>query len=200
MPNETPAVEHLEGGSKHPLCHFERKTERPCWRPATEMMFREEGPSLCPEHKRAIEATHKMDGLRYALGALEEWTRSQAFDCDPSGDLERHVFFMRDHITEEYAFAAERAEAADHAASEGPPEPGKPNLTSKQWERLARLIMRSDAFNNARTILESIPEEHFGHHDKWATIAALIAAGKEACEEGARYRREVGIERPVGAE
>lgn len=143
---------------------------------------------------RVLKLGEKTDGLHYALDALEEWLKSRTFEDDPAGDLERHALYMRDKVVEEYALASESARAAHLAAQEGPPEPGGPSPASEEWEHLARLIMRSDAFNNARTILEGIPQERFGaHHDKWATIAALIAAHDEAAGECERYKRGLGL-------
>jgi hypothetical protein len=55
-------------------------------------------------------------------------------------------------------------------------------------------MIRADAFSNARAILERVPGERFGAHDKWATIDALAAAVTEASDEHERYKREIGLE------
>lgn len=192
MTNETPAVERLEGGSERPLCHYGSSTDRPCWREATETMFCEEKPNLCPEHLRAVEASHREEGLRYALDALEEWMRSKTAEADPTGDLERHGLIMRENILSEYALAVERAQAAHHVAQEGPPKPGEPSLTVEESLERTRRLIRSDAVTNARTMLEDTPEDKFGAHDKWVIVAALNAAARAAGEEYRRYHREGG--------
>ncbi len=67
-------------------------------------------------------------------------------------------------------------------------------LTFEQAEELARRFRRSDALNNARPLLEYLPEEHLEHRDRCATVAAVAVADDAADEEAHRCRVELGLE------
>ncbi len=53
-------------------------------------------------------------------------------------------------------------------------------------------MLRSDAFGDARAMLEDAPEEAFGSLDRWGIVAVLMMARKEVEEELADARREIG--------
>ncbi len=56
---------------------------------------------------------------------------------------------------------------------------------------VALAMMREDASNDARAILEDLPEEAFGAHDRWAMCAILVTAHEAASAEHERISGEL---------
>jgi hypothetical protein len=73
-------------------------------------------------------------------------------------------------------------------------EPGKVPPFLEQEEEFARPIMRADALNDARRVLEDLDESSLKLRDKWTTIDLLANAAANANEEVSRYREELGIQ------
>jgi hypothetical protein len=53
-------------------------------------------------------------------------------------------------------------------------------------------MMREEALNSARAVLEDANEDDVKLRDKWATVDALALAATEAHEEVMRLREELG--------
>ena len=92
----------------------------PCWRPATEMHFPDDEPTLCPEHALLVRASEKKDSWWLALDAIEEWVHGPVSE-DPYGHLDRLATNTRDEARREYARAAAEAYVARVVAQHGPP-------------------------------------------------------------------------------
>ena len=99
------------------------------------------------------------------------------------------VLGLTDALERRYLEAAAKERGAELIA-DGRLRDGRreyPNVSSEeQAEEVALAMMRADAFNNARAILEDLREEAFGTHDRWA-LCAILAAAHEAAN--AEYRR-----------
>ncbi|MBA3475009.1 MAG: hypothetical protein H0T57_17605 [Rubrobacter sp.] len=193
MTNEEKKSTNAEFGGSAPRCRMGRKTDRPCWRAAVEPRFAdEEEPTLCAEHARLVGLSDEMEDWYRTLFTITEWIEGPVRKARDE-DLERLAFNARDEARREYGSLAVRAYAANLVAEQGPPEPGEVPLFFEQEEELARLIMRADALNDARRVLEDLDEDSLKLRDKWATIDALATSAADASEEVSRYRKEIGL-------
>jgi hypothetical protein len=174
------------------LCTAGSKSPNPCRREATEPFWADEDgpPELCAEHAERIRRMEERDNLFTTLYSMQEWMAGAVKESrDP--DLERYAYTMRDKAEEDLWPAMVAATAALLIASQSQDE--KP-LAPEQAERLAVLLLRSDALNNARAILEDLPEKTFVAHVRWEIVAPLKLMGEEVNEEVSRYKREIGLE------
>lgn len=173
-----------------PRCQMGIRTENPCRREATEKGYPSAPvPNLCSAHARVIALGQVEDEWHYALEKLEEWSRS-AEEEGISEHLALTITKARDEAREQYARAHAAVKAAQLAANTH-----DERLTPEQIERLSVLMGRADAFADAVTMLEDMPESAFGLRDKWVAVDTLHKAVKEACEEHERYKRDIGLER-----
>jgi hypothetical protein len=177
-----------EENHEAPRCQWGIHSENPCLREATEQGPDEVVPNLCSAHARCIALGQDEDDWHYALEKLEEWSRNAAEE-GISEHLDIRMTKARDEVREQYARAHTAAEAARFAANN---HDGR--LAPEQVEKLAVLMHRADAFADARTLLEDMPESAFGASDKWVVVDVLSRSVREACEEHERYKREIGLE------
>ena len=63
------------------LCRAGSKTERPCWRPATEADLDETEPTLCQEHMQLRRRVEDLDGLLGALEATQCFLKSETLEA-----------------------------------------------------------------------------------------------------------------------
>ena len=177
-----------------PRCRAGSKTDNPCWRPATEKRF-ESDPELtaCSEHAKFYELVDEADELQRDLWRVQEWLSGLG---EEHARLENSLYWMRDQLRGEYAEVSTRARAAGLVARQGPPEEGEPRLTYEESEKLARLILRSDSFNSARTLVEDVSEADLGSFDRALMVAALVEAAVAAQEDVRRYKEGLGISKP----
>ncbi len=171
------------------LCQAGSKTDHPCWRETTTTY---NGTPYCGEHVRLFEIGEEEDGWTYALRSVEEWF-SGPVEEDQWGQFERLAWRVREEVRREYAQVSARAYAAKMLADQGPSESGEPTLTPEQGEELARLMIRADSFNDARTTLEDAPADVVKMRNKWVVIDALVVAHEEANKKFADYKEELGL-------
>jgi hypothetical protein len=176
-----------------PRCHCGRKTEHPCWRTATTRLFgKDEELNLCDEHAREIQLADEAEHRLHNLNTTEEWIKHSSetslFDQQP--DLEQVAFMRIEEQRREYARAYTEHRAAQVVAG----WEGEPNLTYEQREKLARLMLRVDALMNTRTLLEDLPDEVLGGHERWVMVDAICDAYDAANEEVERYKLELGLD------
>jgi hypothetical protein len=182
----------LEGSA--PRCRMGDKTDKPCWREAVETQFLDDDgpPTLCAEHARVVEINDEMECWYRSLLTITEWVEGPVAEARDA-DLERIASNARDEARREYGRLAVRARAAGMVADPGPPEPGEVTLSLEQEEEIVRRMMRADALNDARRVLEDLSEDVLKLRDKWATIDALALAADDANEEVSRYKEDLGI-------
>ena len=194
MTEQTTTRSGIFAGVPEGRCISGAGTDNPCEREATEYRDRwpgAPGPTLCKEHARLAELTDETDDLRIALDQLHEWIQSIPKGHDA---LIHAVYDQRDALERRYLeeLASERGAEliADGRVRDGRRE--YPNVSSEeQAEEVALAMIRSDAFNDARAILEDLPEEAFGTHDRWVLCAILEAAHEAASAEYWRISSEV---------
>ena len=80
-------------------------------------------------------------------------------------------------------------EIADAPRKEGQ----QPNLTYEQEEEVRRLIKRSNAFNNAYTDIQDLPEGQIDEKRQRNTLAVLAEESDRATEEAHRRKEELGL-------
>lgn len=178
------------GEGERPLCHFGSKSDRPCWREATERVWEEDAePTVCAEHARYHRLGLEEDALHTALYSLGEWIAGPVKSAHLE-ELTRFAYEMRDEAEREFWRASVATRAARLVAEQGP---GEPELSGAQAEGLAVALLRSDALNHARAILEDLPEEAFGHRSRWPIVAALNVLSEPTNEEVERRRRGLGF-------
>jgi hypothetical protein len=181
------------GEPEAPRCRMGSKTDKPCWREAVVVPFDGgDEPYLCPEHAKVVAENDNLSDWWENLRAIDQWIRESVIKTGNS-DLERIAFNARDEARREYGRIAIRARAARMVADRGPLKPGEVPLFYEQEEEIARLYMREEAFNNARSVLEDLSEDTLFIRDKWATIDALASAADEAAQEAHRYQEELGL-------
>ena len=193
MPEQTTTRSEIFAGGPGEAgrCHAGRATDHPCPRQATEYRWPEaEVPSLCAEHMRAAELCDEADDLHNALDQLHEWIQSLSRKNDA---LIHFVYDQRDALERRYLEALAKSQGALLVAS-GRVRDGRreyPNVSPERAEEVALAMIRPDAFNDARAILEDLPEEAFGTHDRWVLCAVLEAAHEAASAEYWRISSEV---------
>jgi hypothetical protein len=181
----------LEGSA--PRCHAGSKTDRPCWREAAFPRFLDEDElTLCAEHHRVVDENDDLERAYRRLQAIDQWVKGPVAEAGDE-DLERIAFNARDEARREYGRIAVRAHAASMVAERGPLEAGGVALSYGQEEEIARCMMREEAFNAARSVLEDVDEDAVRLRDKWATIDALALAADDAAEEVHGYLEELGV-------
>jgi hypothetical protein len=170
-------------------CHSGRATDHPCERQATEYRWPDAGePTLCAEHMRAAELSDQADDLRDALDRLHEWIQSLSTKNDA---LIHAVYDQRDALERRYLEVLGELQGALVVANgrvrEGQREYPKVSQEERDKEfELGLAHLRADAFNDARAILEDLPEEAFGRHDRWVLCGILAAAHDAANTEHER--------------
>jgi signal recognition particle GTPase len=98
-----------------------------------------------------------------------------------------------DKVTEELMKADARMELAMEIADAPRKEGEKPNLSYEQEQEVRRLIKRSDAFNNAYTDLQDLPEGQIDEKRLRNTLAVLAEESDRAAEEASRRKEELGL-------
>jgi hypothetical protein len=66
-----------------------------------------------------------------------------------------------------------------------------PDASLDEAEDMALDLIRSDAFGDARHILEGLPDEAFGSHDRFVLCGVLEAARKDESEGYSRLIRQI---------
>lgn len=175
---ETPTTKGQERQSV-PRCTVGSNGEHPCPRQATKTLWPGEAePTLCDEHARTMELGAEVDDLLFALDQLGEWIQSVPKE---NNALLNAVYDQRDTLERRYLEAAVKLRGAKLIA-DGKVKAGRreyPAVSPEQAEDVAIALMRADAFNDARAVLEGLPDEAFGEHDRWV-ICAFLAAEHEA--------------------
>lgn len=168
-------------------------TDNPCWREAVSPRFADEDePCLCAEHARVVEANDDMEGRYRNLVKIDAWIKGPVAKQGDE-DLTRLAYNVRDKARREYGALVVRERAARMVADRLQRSPVGTSLSLEQEEELARLMVREEALNNARTIFEDADEEDLELRDKWATIDALALAADDAHEEFMRLCEELGF-------
>jgi hypothetical protein len=172
-------------------CHVGAKSEDPCPRQATEYRWPEsEEPTVCAEHMRVLEFADKADDLRDALDQLRRWIQSL-----PSEDtaLIDALYDQRDDLERRYFEVVTKWRGARLIADGRKLRGGReyPEVSPEQAEEAGLALMRGDAFNDARSILEGLPDEAFVSADRFVLCGFLQAAHKAAGAEYERISREV---------
>jgi hypothetical protein len=85
-------------------CQAGSKTERPCWRPATESDIGETEPTLCTLHMQLRRRAETMDGWLHALEAMRAFRESEPVQDDPHGVLSELAIGWDDEVTEKAAY------------------------------------------------------------------------------------------------
>jgi hypothetical protein len=91
------------------LCQAGSKSERPCWRPATEVDLGDTEPTLCPEHMKVRRCGENLDARLHALEATRAFLKSEAVEHDPHSYLRELAIGWYDSVTEVAASAAHNA-------------------------------------------------------------------------------------------
>ena len=198
MKEQTTTRSGIFAGVPEGRCIEGAKSDNPCPRKATEYRWpHDTEPTLCREHARLAELTDEADDLRIALDQLHEWIQATPKHHDA---LIHAVYDQRDVLERRYLEALTRERGAELIA-DGRARGGQreyPNVSPEQAEEVALAMMRGDAFNDARAILEDLPEEAFGAtRDRWVLCAILEAAHEAASAEYRRISAEVW---PSGAD
>jgi hypothetical protein len=185
----TGRTESVEGQAAR-LCRAGSKSPNPCWRPATTNAYEDETEIWhCAEHAEMIRRIYERDELFSTLYSMQEWIAGPVKKSEDD-DLQRYAYTMRDKAEEELWPVMVAQRAARLIASQAQ---GEKPLSREQAERLAVLLLRSDALNNARTILEDLPEETFVATVRWEITAALKLMSEETAAEVRRYKRGIGL-------
>ena len=163
MPEQTTTRSGIFAGVPEGRCISGASSANPCPRKATEHRWpHDTEPTLCSEHARLAELTDEVDDLRLALDQLHEWIQATPKHHDA---LIHAVYDQRDALERRYLEALTRERGAELIA-DGRLRDGRreyPNVSSEeQAEEVALAMVRGDAFNDARAILEDLPEETFG--------------------------------------
>ena len=193
MPEQTTTRSGIFAGVPEGRCISGASSANPCPRKATEHRWpHDTEPTLCSEHARLAELTDEVDDLRLALDQLHEWIQATPKHHDA---LIHAVYDQRDALERRYLEALTRQRGAELIA-DGRLRDGRreyPNVSSEeQAEEVALAMVRGDAFNDARAILEDLPEETFGAmRDRWVLCAVLMAAHEAASAEYRHISSEV---------
>ncbi len=90
-----------------------------------------------------------------------------------------------------------KADAQTGLAVEIADEPRKggenPTLSREQDEKVRRLIKRADAFTDAYTHIEDLPDNQIGEKRKVNILATLSEESERASQEAGRYKKELGL-------
>jgi hypothetical protein len=144
------------------------------------------------EHARAVqlaeEAEHALHNLTTLQEAFEAHMEDGTFERNPA--LEERALSRLEKMRREYA----RAYTEHRAAQVVVQWEEEPELTYEQREKLARLMLRADALMNTRTLLEDLPDEALGGHERWLMVDAICDAYDAANEEVERYKLELGLD------
>ena len=171
------------------MCRAGNKTERPCWRLATETDIGETEPTLCPEHMEVRRLGEDLDARLVALDATRDFLNSESVEHDATGVLRGLVLGWLDSVTEAAADAVHKQRVAKFLAERGPGDAGPDNAIVR--ENVAHLYVRSDAIQDALTTL--IDEREPSETERLLTIAALKEASRRAHEEHEKFCREQGL-------
>jgi hypothetical protein len=175
--------------AKPRLCQAGNKSERPCWRPATEADLFETEPKYCPEHMMVRRCGENLDARLHALEATRAFLKSEAVEHDPHSYLRELAIGWYDSVTEDAATAAHKRRLAEFLAERGPEDAGPERAIMREYG--AHLFVRSDAMNDAFATL--IDEREPSETDRLAIIAALKEASRRVSEEYDKFREEQGI-------
>jgi len=110
----------LEEHAGERLCRSGTKTERPCYRRATEKAFDETELTRWPEHQRVYDAGLRMDGYIYAVEKVGGFLKSTDVDQDPFGELFNLVVGWHDRAVELASEAAHEMAIAEIIAGARP--------------------------------------------------------------------------------
>jgi hypothetical protein len=140
-----------------------------------------------------MEITDEVEDLQLALDQLAEWMPTVPKETTA---LLNAVYDQRVALELRYLEALAKADTA-RLIADGRARGGRreyPNLSPEQAEELALAMMRPDAFNDARAILEDLPEEAFRQPRPVGTLRRP-GAGTRGCECRARARQQQGMDR-----
>ena len=171
------------------LCRAGSKTERPCWRPATERDIGEDEPTLCPEHMEVRRRGEDLDARLVALDATRDFLNSEAVERDTHGVLRELALGWLESVTEAAATAAHKQRVAKFLAERGPDDAGPKSTIMRELG--AHLYVRSDAIQDALSTLIDAREP--SETERLMTIAALKEASRRAHEEFEKFCREQGL-------
>jgi hypothetical protein len=163
------------------LCACGAHSERPCWRPATELRWPSDPePTICAEHGRLFDLEERCEESLADLDAMHGWIGQLGAQFWRGEDRSRLDYRLRvtfeDMLREYFGLALQMRAAqlvADQGEGDEPLEPGGA-------EQLARNITFPDALGSAGLIIEAAAPEVMGSLDKWFIVAAIQEArGKE---------------------
>jgi hypothetical protein len=114
------------------LCQVASRTERPCWRPATEADLDVTEPTLCALDMQVRNRTESMDGNPHAIEAMQASIKSSDVEEDPFDVLHELALGWYEELTEKAAKAAHKLRVAEFLASKGPKYPGPENSVMRE--------------------------------------------------------------------
>ncbi len=147
-----------EEHSAEKLCQWGSRTDKPCWRAATET---DSGSDawLCSFHADFREHGKTADAWLLALEATRDFLESEAVQNNPDESYRDLVYEFNETVTDRAAEATINERVAEILAAQGPKNRGPKDPMLRLVG--AHQLVRSDAMTNALAILggERKPEE-----------------------------------------
>lgn len=146
---------------------------------------------MCDEHARALELADESRHWDVAVCVTGDWlSLALAWGHE---DLERLARNAHEEAKQEFTKADARTDLAIEIAN-GPRKGGEnPTLSREQDEEVRRLIKRADAFTDAYTHIEDLPDDQIGEKRKVNILATLSEESERASQEAGRYKEELGL-------
>ena len=173
MTETTTTQEHPDGR----LCPVGSKGDNPCWRQATERARLGEDRLYCPEHAQLRRVVDERDEMLEDLDALHTMVRQTIAPSlhgkADSPNLERRLWEILEEMLREYLRHVIVTRAAEIIAQQGE---GEEPLKLEEALSIARRLILSDAYTDARAILLDAPDDVFHTRDRWLLVASLMEA------------------------
>jgi hypothetical protein len=173
-----------------PRCAYGSATDNPCWREATVAIY---GGCwmACEKHAHLHELAQELNDCTLVEDVTKEWLRiAEAWNIDGLISLAERA---HDDAVQEMVRMEAKVDLAQEIADAPPQGEGEPKLTLEQEEKLTELIHRADAFVDAYSMVEDVPEDRVQSEDRRKRIMGILAEAAEVANaEHSRYKEELG--------